>query len=508
MTAPDWERVKEIFTAATEMAEAERAAYLRRACAGDAPLQGEVESLIASHQSAGGFLEDAAVTEAAGLVERELTEQWIGRRVGAYVLIEELGRGGMGQVFRARRADGEYHSEVAIKLVRAGYESQLVLRRFLAERQILAKLVHPAIARLLDGGTTADNVPYLVMELIDGVPIDQYCAEQELPIAARLRLFLSVCEAVSYAHRHLVVHRDLKPSNILITRDQSVKLLDFGVAKALDSLAPAGANQPTVTLLRALTVGFASPEQIRGEPITTASDVYSLGVLLYHLLTGGSPYRSADSAVSVVAREICEQSPALPSATHARVHCGTSERHWRTQLSGDLDSVVMRALQKDPAQRFSSVDLLAADLRRHLDHRPVLARSHALGDRMKKFVRRHRLATAVSAAAVMAVATSVALVGRHERIAAQESALRLAATHRTARLLLEQLQSRRSETAATGTEPDIEPLLRRLEALAASTDDEALRVELEKSVTGLRASGHSPGILSRGQGVGEPADHL
>ena len=261
MTAPDWERVKEIFTAATEMAEAERAAYLRRACAGDAPLQGEVESLIASHQSAGGFLEDAAVTEAAGLVERELTQQWIGRRVGAYVLIEELGRGGMGQVFRARRADGQYHAEVAIKLVRAGYESQLVLRRFLAERQILAKLVHPAIARLLDGGTTADNVPYLVMELIDGVPIDQYCAEQELPIAARLRLFLSVCEAVSYAHRHLVVHRDLKPSNILITRDQSVKLLDFGVAKALDSLAPAGANQPTVTLLRALTVGFASPER-------------------------------------------------------------------------------------------------------------------------------------------------------------------------------------------------------------------------------------------------------
>ena len=508
MTSPDWQRVKEIFNAAVELGELERAAYLQRACAGDAPLRGEVESLLASHQGADGFLESAAVTEAAGLLEEDLTGKWLGRRIGSYVLLAELGRGGMGQVFRARRADGQYQSEVAIKLVRAGCESQSVYRRFLAERQILARLAHPGIAGLLDGGTTPENVPYLVMELIEGVPIDEYCAAQKLPIQARLRLFLSVCEAVSYAHRHLVVHRDLKPSNILITPDQTVKLLDFGVAKVLDSLAPSGANQPTVTLLRALTVSFASPEQIRGEPITTASDVYSLGVLLYHLLTGASPYRSADGPVSVVAREICELLPTLPSATTARVSCGTSERNWRAQLSGDLDSIAMWALQKDPARRYSSVDLLAADVGRHLERWPVLARGNALADRVRKFIGRHRLSSAASAVAVLAVASAVVLIERHERIAAEQSAQRLAAAHRTARFLLQRLESGRSSASASPAARDVEPLLLRLESLARSTDEEALRRELDEALPRVRDSSGNNGVLSRGQGPADAADHL
>ena len=509
MTSPDWQRVKEIFSAAVELGELERAAYLQRACAGNAPLRSEVDSLLASHQDAEGFLEDSAVTEAAGLVQQELSEKWIGQRVGAYTLIEELGRGGMGQVFRARRADGQYQSEVAIKLVRAGYESQFVLRRFLAERQILARLVHPGIARLLDGGTTGEDVPYLVMELIEGEPIDQYCAAKELSIADRLRLFVSVCDAVSFAHRHLVVHRDLKPSNILITADQTVKLLDFGVAKVLDSLAPDGANKPTVTLLRALTLSFASPEQVRGEPITTASDVYSLGVLLYHTLTGASPYRSADGpSVTAVAREICELLPNVPSEARVPLKCGSSERSWRAQLRGDLDSITMRALRKDPAERYSSVDLLATDLRRYLNHRPVLARGNSPGDRARKFIRRHRLAGAASAGAVLAVAIGAVFIGRQERMAAEEAAQRLAAAHRTAHLLLEELQSRGGAATATGTESNIEPLLRRLEARASSRDDGELRRELEEALPAVRDSGaHNP-VLSRGQGGADPADHL
>jgi len=273
VTTPDWQQVKSIFNVAVDLTSTQRSAYLREACAGDLGLKREVESLLASHEHTAGFLESTAVAEAANLLERDLSRRWIGRRIGPYELTGELGRGGMGQVFRARRADGQYQSEVAIKLVPAAFASPAVERRFAAERQILAGLVHPGIARLLDCGTTADKVPYLVMELVEGQPIDAYCKANKLSIESRLRLFLSVCEAVSYAHRHLVIHRDLKPNNIFITREATVRLLDFGVAKVLDSMNPPGGQPPTVTLLRAFTLPFASPEQIRGEPVTTASDV-------------------------------------------------------------------------------------------------------------------------------------------------------------------------------------------------------------------------------------------
>ena len=473
VTTPDWQQVKSIFNGAVDLTSGDRSAYLEEACAGNLVLRQEVESLLASHDHTEGFLESTAVAEAADLLERDLSKKWIGRRVGPYELVSELGRGGMGQVFRARRADGQYQTEVAIKLVPAAFASPAVERRFAAERQILAGLAHPGIARLLDGGTTADNVPYLVMELVEGRPIDQHCNTNQLTIESRLRLFLSVCDAVSHAHRNLVVHRDLKPSNILVTRDGMVKLLDFGVAKVLDSITASGGHPPTVTLLRAFTLTFASPEHIRGERITTASDVYSLGVLLFHLLTGKSPYRSVDGALSALSREICESPPPPPSAITSRT---------ATRVGPDLDSIAMLALQKEPTRRYSSVELLAADVRRYLESRPVLARGKSLPDRVGKFVRRNRLATAVSAAVALAVILGTVLIARNEHAIAAQSAQRLAGAHRTARFLLRELRQR-SDSAMAGEAADAEKLVTRLEAIAARTpDEEPLRRELEAVV--------------------------
>jgi serine/threonine-protein kinase len=475
VTTPDWERVKTLFNAAVDLAGHDRTVYLRRACGSDAQLRHEVESLLQSHDGAGEFLESTAVTKVASAIEEDLTSRWIGRRIGPYVLVAELGHGGMGQVFRGRRADGQYQSEVAIKLVRTACESPSVNKRFLAERQILAGLVHPGIARLLDGGATEEGVPYLVMELVEGGPIDGYCNAKELPLRARLELFLAACDAVSYAHRHLVVHRDLKPNNIFVTNEGTVKLLDFGVAKVLDSMTPAAGAQPTVTLMRALTLNFASPEQIRGEPVTTVSDVYSLGVLLYHLLTGVSPYRSSSGAsISAVSREICgTQMPPLPS--EAARAAEKAEPVPRTRLRGDLDSILMRALQKDPGRRYSSVDLLAADIRRHLENRPVLARGNTVSDRVTKWVRRHRLATAACAVALLAILASVAVLAHNARAQHAEAARRLEAAHRTARVLLEELQAR-GAGAAAGGEGNTEKVLGRLESQAEhSPSDEAVR---------------------------------
>ncbi len=450
ISATDWQRVKAVFHGAMDLPQPDRAPYLTRACAGNAWLLKEVQTLLAAHESDPNFLEESAVGEAVARFEQRSTHERIGRRLGPYQLVAELGHGGMGQVFRARRVDGQYQSEVAIKLMRAGCESPSVLKRFLAERQILATLTHPSIARLLDGGTSEDGAPYLVMELVDGIRIDHYCTQNRLPVEARLALFLCVCEAVSYAHRHLVVHRDLKPGNILITQDGKAKLLDFGVAKVLDSMAQSGSNRATVTLMRALTVNFSSPEQIRGEPITTASDVYSLGVLLYHLLTDASPYASAKGPPGAVVREICERQPNLPSRAPLPPSAPCSERKWQTQLRGDLDSITMLALQKDPAHRYKSVDLFAEDIQRHLTNRPVRARDNALGDQIIKLIRRHRIAAAASLAALVLLTAAATWATHAARASQAASSERYAAAHRTARVLLEQLESQAPSPSHTG----------------------------------------------------------
>ena len=310
MNSERWQQVRAILDGAIALPAAERPAYLEKSCANDRELRGEVESLLGSHEQAGSiFLNSPAVDLKAAFEESTPKSSRIGHRIGVYQVLEEIGHGGMGEVFRAARADGQYEREVAIKLVRGGYDKAVVHQHFLHERQILASLDHPNIARLYDGGKTEEGVPYLVMELIQGTPIDEYCDEHGLSVDDRLRLFTQVCAAVQYAHQRLVIHRDIKPSNILVTPEGVPKLLDFGIAKILD---PAVAGGET-TQFHPMTPEYASPEQVRGEPITTATDVYSLGVVLYRLLTGRSPYPESTRTPLEFARIVCEVEPAKPS---------------------------------------------------------------------------------------------------------------------------------------------------------------------------------------------------
>ena len=383
------ERVAELLEHAIGLSGGERDRYLEQACGGDAGLRREVESLIAAHEQAGSrFLnETPAVAFAAG--QAAGTPVRAGRRVGSYLLTEQIGHGGMGEVFAAVRADGQYEKKVALKLVRAGYGSGFVLERFRNERQILAGLDHPNIARLLDGGTTEEGVPYLVMELVDGTPIDAYCDAHRLPVVARLELFRQVCDAVQYAHRHLVIHRDIKPGNILVTPEGTPKLLDFGIAKILDA-----SGETEATMLRPMTPEFASPEQVAGDPVTTATDVYSLGVVLHWLLAGCSPYGAETGNPARLAQAIGSLEPQRPS--------GAAKRR---ELRGDLDAILLKALRKEPERRYGSVEQFSDDIRRHLEGLPVQARKGTWSYRAGKFLSRHR--TGVAAAALL-VATLVA----------------------------------------------------------------------------------------------------
>ncbi|HKC23344.1 MAG TPA: serine/threonine-protein kinase, partial [Thermoanaerobaculia bacterium] len=376
-------RARDLFQEAEGMDAPRGEAFLTAACAGDLELEDEVRSLLASTHQADGFLAAPFAREVLALdADRE------SRRLGPYTLQREIGRGGMGTVHLAARSDAEYEGRVAIKLVSRGMDSELVLSRFRAERQILAGLAHPNIARLLDGGTTADGLPYFVMEFVDGAHIHEYAASARLPVADRVALFRKVCDAVSFAHRNLVVHLDIKPGNILVTADGTPKLLDFGLAKLVDPTVERGSENPTMAAQRMLTPEYASPEQIRGERVTTASDVYSLGVVLYRLLTAESPYDAGSGSVDEVSRAVLEQRP----------------RSARSRLGEDLDTILEKALQKQPERRYGSVEQLSEDLRRHLDGLPVLARKDTLAYRTRKFVRRH----AVGAAAAVLVVASIA----------------------------------------------------------------------------------------------------
>lgn len=317
MTPAEWQHLQDLFHAALEHDPDKRATFLDEACGGDLALRSEVESLIASSEEVGGFIEGAIQGMAQSITSGQISSE-VGRRIGPHQLIREVGRGGMGTVYLAERADEQYHKRVAIKLVKRGMDTYEVLRRFRHERQILANLDHANIGRFLDGGTTEDGLPYFVMEYVEGQPIHQYCDTHRLSIEERLNLFRTVCSAVHYAHQNLVVHRDLKPSNILVTADGVPKLLDFGIAKLLHPESAAQTHTATAVGLRAMTPDYASPEQVRGEPITTASDVYSLGVVLYELLTGHRPYRVKSSLPQGIERLITEEEPEKPSAAVSR----------------------------------------------------------------------------------------------------------------------------------------------------------------------------------------------
>jgi tetratricopeptide (TPR) repeat protein len=395
-----WQRIKQLFGDANVLAPEARGAFLDEACDGDADLRTEVESLLA-HSREGAIVDMPAAAYVTGSAFRAGAEQWIGQRLGPYELTALLGHGGMGEVYRARRVDAEYDKEVAIKLVPAGYQAAYVLQRLRTERQILATLEHPNIARLIDGGASAQGIPYLVMELVEGKPIDTYCAP--LPIEKRLDLFREVCGAVSYAHQRLVVHRDLKPGNILVTSEGQVKLLDFGIAKLLRPSA-SDITQPPATLMQTFTPGFASPEQVLGRPITTASDVYSLGVLLYLLLSGRSPYRGSLDTTQDAIREICETEPEPPG------------------VSADLDAICLRALRKEPSRRYVSVDQLSEDVHRYLRGLPVIARGDHLSYRAGKFLRRRRLELAAAVVVVLTLVGGLLFSLREARIAEAQRA--------------------------------------------------------------------------------------
>jgi serine/threonine-protein kinase len=439
-----WQRVKAILQGALERAGGERDGFLHEACGDDAALRDEVESLLAG-VARGEALERTPHGAQALLDEPEAAtaDAGAGRLIGAYRVVRELGRGGMGTVVLAVRDDDEYQKRVAVKLLHPGTDSEDIVRRFRTERQILAAIDHPYVARLLDGGSTDDGLPYLVMEYVEGVPIDRYCDEHGLSITGRLILFRKVCEAVQVAHQNLIVHRDLKPGNILVTADGAPKLLDFGIAKLLNPELVAAPLDLTRSGRLPMTPEYASPEQIRGEPVTTASDVYALGVLLYELLTGHRPYRLAGLQFHEIARAICEDEPTRPSAVIdlveepgegafagraltpelvSRTREGTADR-LRRRLRGDLDTIVLTALRKEAGRRYASVERLSEDVRRALEGLPIMARRATLPYRAGKFVRRHRAAVAAALVFVVSL-TAFAVVTVRARIAAQSEAAR------------------------------------------------------------------------------------
>ncbi|MGH9723206.1 MAG: serine/threonine protein kinase, partial [Bryobacteraceae bacterium] len=402
----DFERIQTLFEQALAQPPEQRARFLDEACPDDSAIRTQVSEMLANHHDAFSWFDGLERDLHAAAAQETRSPE--GVRIGPYRLLRQIGRGGMGAVYLAERADGQFEQQVAIKLTRFEHESAHTLRRFLAERQILSRLEHAGIARLFDGGATEQGRPYFVMEYVDGTPLNTWCGERKLSIHDRLRLFLRVCDAVEYAHRNLVVHRDLKPANILVTAAGSVKLLDFGIAKLLASEDDAPAE--TQTGVRPFTPDYAAPEQLLGEPITTVTDVYGLGAVLYELLSGRRPLKISSRSWTELERVIVHQEPIAPSAAAT----GADSR----ALAGDLDTICLKCLQKDPERRYPSVSSLTDDIRRYLGGLPVLARKDTLAYRTSKFLRRHRWAVgAVAAVFLLVSGFAVALAVQSARVA-------------------------------------------------------------------------------------------
>ena len=418
MDSARWQRISPLLDELFDLHAVERRERLHALRSDDAELATELETLLALD------------TDEAFLSEPALRPSHLampGRQVGPYRLEHLLGEGGMGQVWLASRADGLYERRVALKLLRPGLADTNLRLRFTRERQILARLAHPHIARLLDAGISADGLPYLALEYIDGVPITDYCREHDTPLAARLRMFEQICAAVSHAHANLIVHRDLKPSNILVTPAGDVRLLDFGIAKLLDG---GGSPEPTRTGTRAFTLHYAAPEQIRGEPVTTMTDVYALGVVLYEVLVDAKPYRPARRSDAAWEEAILRHDPMRPSQAllqpetqdNGDLHDPQTQRRRARELAGDLDNIVLKALSKPPEQRYSSVEALAQDLLRYASGRPVLARAQSWRYRMRKFVGRHQWPLATGALTTTVLAIAMVMVAWQARQAVTEAA--------------------------------------------------------------------------------------
>jgi tetratricopeptide (TPR) repeat protein len=409
VTPHQFQRVKELLQEAWDRDGGQRAAFLDEACAGDPVLRLRVNALLAAEEKMGDFLAHPALDLAKASAATAASEPWAagsdggplppGTRVGRFAIDSLIGKGGMAVVYRGARAD-DFRMQVAIKLLKRGTDTETALSRFRAERQILAELQHPNIARLLDGGATEAGLPYFVMEYVDGTPLLEYAAT--LPVRRRLELFRAICQAVQYAHQNLVVHRDIKPANILVTREGIPKLLDFGIAKLLGPAASGSTMALTVTGVRLMTPSYASPEQVRGEPVTTSTDIYSLGTVLYELLTGRRAHALETYSPEEIHREICTREPPKPS-TVAR------------ELDPDLDNIVLMSLRKEPQRRYASAEQLSEDIRLYLEGRPVRARKDTVRYRASKFLRRNKVGVALGGLALIGVVTGVLAVNRQAR---------------------------------------------------------------------------------------------
>lgn len=543
-----WKRAKELFHATLDLDPPSRGVFLTEACAGDTGLRAEIESLIAAYERDPTFIESPALV-GAGLPLGRAQATLVGRQIGPYRLTRVVASGGMGTVYQGERTDAEYTARVAVKVIRSGaladdpVHRDQMRRRVAVERQSLASLDHPCIARLLDAGTTDDGEPYLIMEYVDGRPIDAYCDDRNMTIAGRLDLVRAVCGAVHYAHQTLVVHRDLKPSNILVTERgtggtaAAPKLLDFGIATILE---PGGAgSDPTRTLVPPMTPAYASPEQARGDRITTSSDVYAVGILLYELTTGRRPYRLEGKTPLEAIRTICDEEPVRPSsavlrepgvmrpggvgaADLARLR-GTDPVRLSRLLTGDLDSIILKALSKEPARRYHSAQALGEDLLRFREGRPVEARPTTRAYRAAKFIRRHPLGVAAAAGIALAVSTGVAgtlwqAVRATRNLARAQSAERLASERagvnaQTARYLVDllgdadpsapsRLERPRSPASAASA---IEFLRRGEQRLGALESQPAVRAALMAALARAYAS---LGVAEKARGLAEASLEL
>lgn len=424
MTPERWKKVKAIFHSALEVPVDERPAFVVSECRDDSAMLAEVTSLLESHSESESLLESPALAAVTDLVDDAMRPSRIGQIVGAYEIESEVGRGGMGAVYLASRADKAFDKKVAIKLIKRGFDTDEIVRRFRYERQILAGLEHPNITRLLDGGSTNDGLPYLVMDYVDGKPLTRYADEHRLSVEQRLDIFLQICAAVSYAHQSLVIHRDLKPSNILVTADGVPKLLDFGIAKL--TAADGGGEQTlekTVNAFQALTPEYASPEQVAGTAVTTASDIYSLGVILYELLTGHRPYTFRTRTPDEISRVLTDTSPTKPSsvcrARGLKVEMHNPQSVMRT-LQGDLDNIILMAVRKEPDRRYTSVEQFAADIRRYIGGLPVIAREDTFTYRASKFIKRNKAGVAAGVGIAASLIGGLVVSSRQAKIAARQ----------------------------------------------------------------------------------------
>jgi serine/threonine protein kinase len=449
MNSEKWQKIKAVLEEAVEIAPDLRANFLERKCGGDKDLRREVESLLDFDNAKVDFFEQDAFSAVMQNGFGKEAKSFIGERIGKYKITGELGAGGMGTVYLAERSDGAFSQRVALKLIKRGMDSDAILRRFFNERQILASLKHPNIAHLIDGGTTEGGLPFFVMEHVEGETIAEYAARENLDLAGRLKLFRKVCAAVSFAHTNLVIHRDLKPSNILVTKDGNVKLLDFGIAKLLKSET---GEQATATRNFVFTPEYASPEQVKGEKLTTATDVYSLGVILYELLTGARPYKTESENISEIIRAVCETEPERPSsvvssrfkiqsskaenATSVNDRQFTAADEQKTNpkskiqnpksLKGDLDNIILKALRKEIGRRYWSVEQFSEDIRRHLEGLPVSASKDTWKYRASKFARRNRITVAAAGLILLTLVAGLgatlyqANVARRERAKAEQ----------------------------------------------------------------------------------------